>query len=147
MSKFWKLESQHDELKAALPTQTSLTAKNTKKHAYIRSKRSCAYVSVHAIYCLCTIALYREYMAFAPWAVSCPVGPLDEPRLKGSPPNAEYWIRQAQKCFGAAKDYVELLKACQKGSNLTESPIVGFATFLAAWCGKFVVRGTFPKNY
>jgi len=85
---------------------------------------------------LCTIALYREYMAFAPFSVTTPEGPLDEPRVNKAIPYPDYWVRQARKCFGAAREFTDLLEACHRADALVDTPIAGFATYIVAWCGE-----------
>jgi hypothetical protein len=78
-------------------------------------------------------------MAFAPWGVKKPEGPLDDPKIKEPIPKdqPDYWILQARRCFGAARDFADLLKACQSANALVDSPIVGWATYIVAWCGEF----------
>ena len=79
-------------------------------------------------------------MAFAPWNVQKPQGPLDEPKITEPVPKhqPEYWVTQARRCFGAAKDFADLLKACQSGNALVDTPIAGFATYIVAWCGEWL---------
>jgi hypothetical protein len=93
---------------------------------------------IHALLSLSTIALYREYMAFLPWNVTTPIGPRDEPRITEELPadQQDYWITQARKCFGAAKDFADLLRPAKSANALVDSPIVGWATYIVAWCGE-----------
>jgi hypothetical protein len=95
---------------------------------------------IHALHTLCTIALYTQYMPFAPWGKGKPEGPLDEPRITEPLPNdhPDYWIVQARKCFGAGKDFAELLRVCQSAGALVESTIAGWATYIAGWCGELL---------
>jgi hypothetical protein len=95
---------------------------------------------IHALHTLCTIALYREYIAFAPWGKAKPEGPLDEPRITEPLPNdhPDYWIVQARKCFGAGKDFAELLRVCHSAGALVESTIAGWATYIVGWCGELL---------
>jgi hypothetical protein len=92
---------------------------------------------MHAILSLNTIALYREYMAFLPWNITRPDGPLDEPKIDATPRDKEYWVDQARKCFGAARDLADLLRAAKSANALVDSPIVGWATYIVAWCGEW----------
>jgi hypothetical protein len=135
-SGFKKLEDDNQRLKAALPRHLVLTPRNTDTHIFYRTSRN--YLLIHALHSLCTIALYREYMAFSPWNVQNPQGPLDEPKITEPVPEdqPEYWITQARRCFGAAKDFADLLKACQLANALVDTPIAGFATYIVAWCGE-----------
>jgi hypothetical protein len=133
-SKFYKFETDNQKLRGALPKHLTLTAPNTLTHIY--SKPSKNYVTIHSLHTLSTIALYREYLAFAPWVEKRPSGPIDEPSLKGEPKDKDYWIKQARSCFGACKDFADLLQACRKTDAFVESPIAGWATYIVAWCGK-----------
>lgn len=139
-SAFSKLEVEHQRLKNALPMHLRLTPRNTNNH--ITDKTSRNYLLIHALHSLTTVSLYREYMAFLPWNVQVPQGPLDGPRLKDPMPDdrPKYWITQACECFGAAKDFADLLKVCQSANALVETPIAGFATYITAWCGE--LRGS-----
>jgi hypothetical protein len=88
-------------------------------------------------------------MAFAPWNVKIPEGPLDNPRIiEPIPKNQpDYWVIQARKCFGAARDFADLLKACQSANALVDSPIVGWATYIVAWCGAFNIHNHYALEY
>jgi hypothetical protein len=133
----------HQELKARLPDHLTLTPLHTEDIIYDKTKNSRNYVLIHALHSLITIALYREYMAFAPWWTNMPVGPLDEPKIDKPPPTKDYWINQARLCFGAAKDFADLLRACRGAGALVDSTIAGWATYIVGWCGEFSSR-SFP---
>jgi hypothetical protein len=133
-STFFELAMKNKTLKEALPKQLALTTRNTDTHIY--SKPSKCYVTIHALLTLSTIALYREYLAFAPWLEKGPVGPIDEPKVQGKPPYKDYWVDQARNCFGACKDFADLLQACRKADKFVESPITGWTTYIVAWCGE-----------
>jgi hypothetical protein len=94
---------------------------------------------MHAFLMLSTVALYREYIAFSPWRVTTPVGPLDDPKVTEPLPKdrPNYWVEQASDCFGAVKGFASILQACKVQSLVVESPIAGFATYLVAWCGTY----------
>lgn len=143
-SQFWRLESELNRLRAALPNGHRLGSRNTAIHIHNGTSRT--YVLIHAIFTLCTISLYREYMAFLPWKVEAPQGPLDKPTIKEKEPDADYWIDQARKCFGAAKEFADLLRSCwshhshlphQSQGFLVETPIVGWTTYIVGWCGMY----------
>ena len=134
-SGFKPLEDEHHRFLAALPQHLVLTSRNTADH--IADKTARTYVLIHAVHSLCTISLYREYMAFLPWNVTTPIGPLDEPRIKTEVPadDPDYWVNQARRCFGAARSFADLLRACQSANALVDTPIAGFASYIVAWCG------------
>ncbi|KAF1911707.1 fungal-specific transcription factor domain-containing protein [Ampelomyces quisqualis] len=136
-STFHDLELKLEALQAALPKHLRYTQRNTTARIY--SKTSRIYVEIHAAYRLSAIALYREYMAFAPLGQPGPTGPLDKPLLTPRHPkdDPEYWIRQARTCFGAAREFADLLKACKVANCLVDSAIVGFATYIVAWCAAY----------
>jgi len=89
---------------------------------------------------LCRVALYREYMAFLPFNVDKPIGPLDEPTFPASkfPPPPNYWENQARDCFKAARSLIDLLQACEQANVLVETPLSGFATWQVVICGMLV---------
>jgi hypothetical protein len=128
------LEEENQKLHDALPNHLTLAPHNTRNKLSYKTSRN--YIVMHAILSLNTIALYREYMAFLPWTISRPDGPLDEPKIDDEPPDKEYWVNQARKCFGAARDLADLLRAAKSANALVDSPIVGWATYIIAWCGE-----------
>lgn len=133
---FKQLEHKLQLLKAGLPEQLQLTPENTQDRIYNGSDK---YVLIHAMYMMCTVWLYREYMAMMPWKLTFPQGPLDEPLITEKPPHPNYWIDQAKACFGACKDFADLLHSVHSSSSnnrLVETPTVAFATFTVAWSSK-----------
>jgi hypothetical protein len=143
-SGFFKLEAKNEMLKAALPRHLILTQHNTDTRIY--SPPSKNYVTIHALHTLSTVALYREYLAFAPWHERRPVGPIDEPKISELPPQEDYWIQQARACFGACKAFADLLRSCRKADALVESVVAGWATYIVAWCGEsFMIFFSFPE--
>ncbi|KAH3952827.1 hypothetical protein HBH98_179290 [Parastagonospora nodorum] len=136
-STFYKLVQGYEVLRAGLPQPLTLTTQHTYDHIYSKTSRD--YVMIHALHTLCTIALYREYIAFAPWGKAKPEGPLDEPRITQPLPDdmPDYWIDQARKCFGAGKDFAELLIACDAANALVDSTIAGWATYIVGWCAMY----------
>lgn len=93
---------------------------------------------LHAVITLCTIALYREYMAFLPFKVESPQGPLDEPKFEQKPPDdkPDYWVDQARECFKAAKEFSDLVQECWRWDRLVETPVSAFTVYTVAFCGK-----------
>jgi hypothetical protein len=136
-SGFKELEDNNKRLKAALPKELMLTSRNTEHHIAFGNSRN--YLLIHAMHTLCTIALYREYMAFSPFSVDVPKGPLDEPRITAIPPVENYWVHQASQCFGAAREFADLLRACHQANALVDTPIAGFATYIVAWSGRLLI--------
>lgn len=140
---FYHLEKSNKQLKQALPRLLVLTSQNTKNKIGFRTTRS--YLLIHAMHTLCTIALYREYMAFCPFSVKVPDGPLDEPKIDEKPPEdkKDYWIKQADDCFRAAREFFDLIEACHQAHALVDIPIVGWATYIVAWCSKLITEFNF----
>lgn len=135
---FWKLEQGLKGLTRALPGDLTLTPRNTLAH--IENNTSRHYTLMHSVHLLCSIALYREYMAFLPFDLDKPVGPVDEPTLPPEKFPLEdplYWENQARDCFKAARSLIDLLHACQMKNVLVETPLSGYATWQAVTCGKF----------
>ena len=78
-------------------------------------------------------------MAMAPWGISRPKGPLDVPLIVETPPTTDYWVEQAKVCFGACREYADLLHAVHSDSSnntLVETPTVAFAAYTVAWSSK-----------
>ncbi|KAH7388839.1 hypothetical protein BKA66DRAFT_460930 [Pyrenochaeta sp. MPI-SDFR-AT-0127] len=140
---FYQLETKLQRLKAGLPEQLQLTPENTQDRIYNGSEK---YVLIHAMYMMCTVWLYREYMAMMPWKLTEPQGPLDEPLIAEKPPHPSYWSDQAKACFGACRDFAELLHAIhssRSNNKLVETPTVAFAAYTVAWCTIYCFY--FPK--
>ncbi|KAH7095682.1 hypothetical protein FB567DRAFT_35997 [Paraphoma chrysanthemicola] len=140
-STFYQLERKTIRLKSELPRHLILTSRNTTGHVIDKTSRN--YLLIHAIYTLCTIMLYREYVAFSPWSTEAPCGPLDEPRITEQPDDPEYWVKQAKDMFGAAKQFADLLKACRSADALVDSPVAGWTTYIVAWSALYC--HFFPK--
>lgn len=133
-TKFKKLENKLRLFKQELPDQLQLTAENNQDRVYNGSDN---YLLIHALYTVCTVFLYREYMAMAPWAEKKPVGPLDEPLIRARPPTEDYWINQAQECWKVCKEFIDLLadmQSARRKSDLPQMPIVAFASFTVGLC-------------
>ncbi|CAN9190334.1 unnamed protein product [Alternaria alternata] len=126
---FKKLEDKLKQLKRDLPDHLQLTQDNTEDRIYNKPGK---YVSIHAMYTLCFVWLYREYMPTSPWTLAYPRGPLDEPLIDEKPPDPEYWIKQAKDCWKACLDFTHLLHTIETSrvhSNLIQTPTVAFSCF------------------
>ncbi|KAF2856098.1 hypothetical protein T440DRAFT_485244 [Plenodomus tracheiphilus IPT5] len=135
-TEFRKLEKKLQQFKTELPDQLQLTAENNQDRVYNGSE---PYLLIHALYTVCTVFLYREYMAMAPWTVQKPVGPLDEPLIRAIPPSEDYWIEQARRCWKVCKEFIDFLDALQSARTsaalpLPQVPTVAFASFTVALC-------------
>jgi hypothetical protein len=122
------------DAKRALPVDFQLIRQNFAEQYY----GNCwdKYVLIHALHTVCTVALYREYMAFSPWSESKAKGPLDAPKITDDPPSGpEYWVDQARACWKACQDYAELLQFCKQRGVQVENPVVAFAAYTVGWCG------------
>lgn len=121
----------------SLPRDLTLSKANISAH--ITSRTSTPYTLMHSLHSLCSIMLHREYVPFIPLRCSKPQGPLDPPLFPPDqyeiPPG--FWEDSARECFKAARDLIDLLRTCQEWDVLVETPIVGFATYTAAFVGKF----------
>lgn len=76
-------------------------------------------------------------MAFSPWHLDKPSGPVDPPKITEQPPSPKYWIDQAKNCWIACQEFAELLYESKQKNALVESPVVAFATYSVGWCGTF----------
>ncbi|KAH3938434.1 hypothetical protein HBH98_161960 [Parastagonospora nodorum] len=130
-SKFRKLELGHQELKARLPDHLTLTQLHTEDIIYDRANNLRDYILIHALHSLITIALYREYMAFAPWRANM------EPKIGKFPPTKDYWVNQARLCCDAARAFADLLRAYRRAGVLVHSIIAGWATYIIGWCAMY----------
>lgn len=133
---FKKLEDKLKQLKRDLPDHLQLTAENTEDRIYNNPGK---YVSIHAMYTLCFVWLYREYMPTSPWTLTHPQGPLDEPLIDEPPPDPDYWINQARDCARACSDFTQLLHTIgttRVHSDSVQTPMVAFACFAVGICSK-----------
>ncbi|KAF1943257.1 hypothetical protein EJ02DRAFT_374124 [Clathrospora elynae] len=138
---FKKLEDKLKRLKANLPGHLQLTSENTGDRVFNGSGK---YVLIHAMYTMCFVWLYREYMATSPWTVTHPKGPIDEPLIEDEPPDPRYWVNQAKDCWRACSDFTNMLHTIESSwngaesssshSNLVETPTVAFACFTVSIC-------------
>ncbi|KAF2460968.1 fungal-specific transcription factor domain-containing protein [Lineolata rhizophorae] len=140
-SQFYSLRKNLSMFKDSLPRDLVLTGANIQAHISLRS--STPFTLMHTTLCLCSIMLHREYVPFIP--LRCrngPSGPLDPPLF----PPEEYqipegfWEQSAKECFKPARDLVDLLRTCQDWNVLVETPLVGFATYTAAFVGVYCIN-------
>jgi hypothetical protein len=106
--------------------------------AHLTSRTSTPYVLLHATVLLCNMMLHREYMPFIPLRCTKPSGPLDPPLFpeeKYVVPR-DFWETSAALCCKSARDLIDLSRTCQEWGLVVETPIVGFAVYVAAYCGK-----------
>lgn len=100
------------------------------------------YVLLHTVYNLCQIMLHREYVPFIPLRSKKPEGPLDPPLFPADkydvPPG--FWEDSARQCFKAARDIMDLVRACDDCRVLVETPIVGFAIYTVAFVGVYCIN-------
>lgn len=134
---FKGLEENLRALKKGLPDDLRLTARNTQDQFYYRKCWE-KYALINAILTICTVFLYREYMAYSPWTLLAPKGPLDPPMLDLEPPlpRPDYWLKQARRCWKACRAYAEFLLFCKQHGFEVETPIVAFAAYSVGWCGR-----------
>ena len=131
---FKKLEDKLKRLKCDLPYNLQLTPDNTEDRVFTNPGK---YVSIHAMYTLCFIWLYREYMPTSPWTIQYPCGPLDEPLIDETPPEEAYWINQAKDCARACSEFTNLLHKIgfpKAHSNPVQTPMVAFACYAVRFC-------------
>ena len=136
---FKRLEDKLKQLKRDLPDHLQLTQDNTEDRIYNKPGK---YVSIHAMYTLCFVWLYREYMPTSPWTLAYPRGPLDEPLIDEKPPDPEYWIKQAKDCWKACLDFTHLLHTIETSrvhSNLIQTPTVAFSCFAVGIGSKYIL--------
>jgi hypothetical protein len=91
---------------------------------------------------MCTTALYRQYMPIEPWGQSCPVGPLDQPRINATPPDEDYWPNQAHAYFSAAEHFASLLRTFRLAGVLVDNIIGCWATYSVGLSGEFASRSS-----
>jgi hypothetical protein len=134
---FKKLEDKLKQLKRDLPDHLQLTDDNTVDRIYNTPGK---YVAIHAMYTLCFVWLYREYMPTSPWTLTYPRGPLDEPLIDEKPPDPDYWINQAKDCWKACVEFTNLLHKIETSrvhSNLVQTPTVAFSCFAVGIGSKY----------
>ncbi|MBE7182451.1 MAG: hypothetical protein INR71_14810 [Terriglobus roseus] len=79
-----------------------------------------------------------------PLRCSKPEGPLDPPDFPAGQYSVpqEFWLDSARQVFKSARDTMNLVRTCQEWGNMVETPLVGFAVYMAAFAGKSSPRYT-----
>ena len=110
--------------------------RNTQGQVFSKTYRN--YVLLHSLFAICDMALHREYLPLLPFEPEKPIGPIDgdKDHLKNPPPG--FWERDAEKCFKAAKDYLDLMTTCHEYGALVETPMTGFSLFYVLQISKLV---------
>ena len=118
-----------------LPRDLTLAPANMNAH--IVSKTSTPYFMMHAVLLLSKMMLRREYIPFIPLRCSKPEGPLDPPFFHPDqyrvPPG--FWEFSAAELFKSARTLVDLAHTCHEWKVLPQTPMVGFAIYVAANTG------------
>ncbi|EKG19574.1 hypothetical protein MPH_03438 [Macrophomina phaseolina MS6] len=148
-STFSTLQRLHGRFKDGLPRDMTLTTANISAH--ITSRTSTPFVLMHIVHLLSGMILHREYIPFIPLRSPKPQGPLDPPTF---PPEdysipEGFWEQSARELFKSARDVIDLVRICQEWGVLVETPIVGFATYTAAFTGVYAINFPWmdPQGY
>jgi hypothetical protein len=142
-SKFAQLRRDCQEFKETLPDTLTLSRNNLQAH--IEGRGAAAYMLIHVVHLLCQVFLHREYLPLLPFKQTKPSGPLDEPSFTGKEYQVPegFWEDNADTCFGAARDMIDLITTCNGYSRLAETPIIAFALYSVAFIGVYCI--TFPE--
>ncbi|KAH0551142.1 hypothetical protein GP486_007521, partial [Trichoglossum hirsutum] len=139
-STFVQLRASLADFDSSLPR--NLTYNSANLSAHIASRTSTPYSLMHTVYFLCLVTLHREYIPFVPIRCSKPEGPVDAPVFPPDqytiPPG--FWDENARECFKAARNIMELVRACKDWGVLVETPIVGFAIYTVAFIGVYCIN-------
>ncbi|PVH91522.1 hypothetical protein DM02DRAFT_663915 [Periconia macrospinosa] len=138
-SEFYKLRTALEALIDKIPNELRLCPSHTRVH--IEGRTSTSYTLLHSVLANCDISLHREYLPFAPFGRDSLNGPMDEPLIRNTPDDPEFWDKSAQRCFKAARNIIELMWSCNQSQVLVESPLAAFAIysslFTVIWCKFF----------
>lgn len=140
-SRFAQLRSRLNEFQENLPRNLQYSPRNTDTHIMYKHTLP-SYTVMHVVYFLSVMVLHRAYLPFLPLRCSEPMGPLDEPtysRDKYAAPEG-FWRDSAREVFRAARQVMDLAKACQERGVLVESPLVGFALYHATLLGVYATH-------
>ncbi|KAH0545541.1 hypothetical protein FGG08_000372 [Glutinoglossum americanum] len=139
-STFFRLRNSLADFDAGLPRNLTFNLANLSAH--ISSRTSTPYSLMHTVYFLCLVTLHREYIPFVPIRCLKPEGPVDAPVFPPDqytiPPG--FWDNNAKECFRAARNIMELARACKDWGVLVETPIVGFAIYTVAFIGVYCIN-------
>ena len=127
-----------DDFIDLLPRDLTLAPANLNAH--IVSKTSTPFFMMHAVLLLSRMMLHREYIPFIALRCGQPEGPLDPPLFPRDqyhvPPT--FWEQSAVELFRSARTLVDLAHTCHEWKVLPQTPMVGFAIYVAANTGMFV---------
>ncbi|PVH70812.1 hypothetical protein DL98DRAFT_617942 [Cadophora sp. DSE1049] len=139
-TKFSKLRQELEDFQAALPSTLALSKANLS--VYIEKRDATTYVSMHTLYSLCLIMLHREYIPFIPLRCQKPQGPLDEPIFAEEDIEIPvgFWEQSAEAIFRAARDVVDIVRACQDSNCLPQTPQITFAVWHASFVCLYAVH-------
>jgi hypothetical protein len=132
-TQFFKLRQELERFYHNLPSNLTFNKPNLSAH--IENRNATTYASMHTLYSLCLIILYREYIPFIPLLRARPQGALDTPIFPGNQYHipGEFWEESAVAIFTAARDIVDIVQTCQDNHALPESPQIEFAVSQAAF--------------
>ena len=120
-----------------MPRPFRLTHSNTQAH--LTQGTSSSFTLIHTLYSLCLIILHREYVPFVAIRCERPEGPLDNsPDQKDMPDG--FWADSARQLFKAARDIMDLVRACESRGMLVETPILGFGLYTVAFVGVYAMN-------
>lgn len=135
----WKRRSQVLSLRLELedfakdlPLNLAFSRANLR--AYTIQRNATLYTSMHTLYSLGLIMLYREHI---PYIVFCCDGPqdlLNQPAFARDEYHApgQHREKSVEQVFRASKDILDMVIACQETDTLPESPQIGYAIYQAA---------------
>ncbi|KAF2085156.1 hypothetical protein K490DRAFT_75397 [Saccharata proteae CBS 121410] len=134
------LHQQHVAFRDSLPRDLALNAPNISAH--ITSRTSTPFALMHTVQLLCGIILHREHVPFVALKCSGPRGPLDPPAFTADQYRVpeQFWENSARELFQSARDTIDLHRICQEWGVLIETPIVGFANYMAALIGVYAIN-------
>jgi hypothetical protein len=123
-----------------LPRDLTLSPANI--HAHIMSKTSTPFLMMHTVLLLGRMMLHREYVPFIPLRSSKPEGPLDPPLFSPEQYRVPhgFWEYSATELFRSARQLVDLVHTCHEWNVLPQTPIVGFAVYIAAFVGVYAIN-------
>ena len=138
-SKFYQLRDSLAKLHESTPRAYRLTKANIQAH--LTQQTASTFTLLHTLYSLCLVILHREFIAFVPLRCSSPSGPLEDTPYPPNPPMpVGWWSESSKQLFKAARDIMDLVKACQSRGMLVETPIMGFGLYTVAFVGVYAMN-------
>jgi hypothetical protein len=132
-SKFHELSTKLEQLKEKLPMDMILNQRRTNGQIALQTYRY--YVLMHSVFAISDMALHREYLPTLPYQEDKPKGPIDGPMCNELKDAAErekmdgWWEEDAEKCFKAAREFLDLMWTSYENGALVETPMTGFSLF------------------